>query len=53
MKCQKVIRLNGLGKVKSLCTDSVYRCIIMKVPVDDGPGKIKFALMDQNGPEKV
>ena len=25
----------------------------MKVPVDDGPGKVNFALMDQNGPENA
>ena len=27
--------------------------LILYTDVDDGPGKVEFALMDQNGPEKV
>ena len=36
-----------------MCTNILYSCMVMKGPVDGGPGKVRFALMDQNGPEKV
>ena len=53
MFLQEFSRLYGLVKVKSLCTYCLYIVVFMKVPVDDGPGKVHNVLMDQNGPEIV
>ena len=49
----QILRPDGLGKFENLCTDSLCSCIVIKVPVDGGPGMVKYAQMDQNGPERV
>ena len=53
MFLQKFSGFYDLVKVKSLCTYCLYIVVFAKVPVDDGPGKVHNALMDQNGPEIV